>query len=102
MKTEWFQKLYNKDNSSLQKDKEDNDFLQISLKLKDILNTINKEKYINIITIVNYYREIKNGIKNNALNTLKEAIKKFDNVDSLILFLGNIRNDNYFKLNRYH
>ena len=52
-----------KDNSSLQKDKEDNDFLQISLKLKDILNTINKEKYINIITIVNYYREIKNDIK---------------------------------------
>ena len=91
-----------KDNSSLQKDKEDNDFLQISLKLKDILNTINKEKYINIITIVNYYREIKNDIKNNALNTLEETIKKFDNVDSQILFLGNIRNDNYFKLNRYH
>ena len=75
-------------------------FLQISLKLKDILNTINKEKYINIITIVNYYREIKNDIKNNALNTLEETIKKFDNVDSQILFLGNIRNDNYFKLNR--
>ena len=86
-----------KDNSSLQKDKEDNDFLQISLKLKDVLNTINKEKYINIITIVNYYREIKNDIKNNALNTLEETIKKFDNVDSQILFLGNIRNDNYFK-----
>ena len=94
--------MYIKDNSSLQKDKEDNDFLQISLKLKDILNTINKEKYINIITIVNYYREIKNDIKNNALNTLEETIKKFDNVDSQILFLGNIRNDNYFKLNRYH
>ena len=77
-------------------------FLQISLKLKDILNTINKEKYINIITIVNYYREIKNDIKNNALNTLEETIKKFDNVDSQILSLGNIRNDNYFKLNRYH
>ena len=77
-------------------------FLQISLILKDILNTINKEKYINIITIVNYYREIKNDIKNNALNTLEETIKKFDNVDSQILFLGNIRNDNYFKLNRYH
>ena len=89
--------MYIKDNSSLQKDKEDNDFLQISLKLKDILNTINKEKYINIITIVNYYREIKNDIKNNALNTLEETIKKFDNVDSQILFLGNIRNDNYFK-----
>ena len=77
-------------------------FLQISLKLKDILNTINKEKYINIITIINYFREIKNDIKNNALNTLEETIKKFDNVDSQILFLGNIRNDNYFKLNRYH
>ena len=86
-----------KDNSSLPKDNEDNNFLQISLKLKDILNTINKEKYINIITIVNYYREIKNDIKNNALNTLEETIKKFDNVDSQILFLGNIRNDNYFK-----
>ena len=72
-------------------------FLQISLKLKDILNTINKEKYINIITIVNYYREIKNDIKNNALNTLEETIKKFDNVDSQILILGNIRNVNYFK-----
>ena len=86
-----------KDNSSLQRDNEDNNFLQISLKLKDVLNTINKEKYINIITIVNYYREIKNDIKNNALNTLEETIKKFDNVDSQILFLGNIRNDNYFK-----
>ena len=72
-------------------------FLHISLKLKDILNTINKEKYINIITIVNYYREIKDDIKNNVLNTLEEIIKKFDNVDSQILFLGNIRNDNYFK-----
>ena len=71
-------------------------FLHISLKLKDVLNTINKEKYINIITIVNYYREIKNDIKNNILNTLEETIKKFDNVDSRISFLGNIKNDNFF------
>ena len=71
-------------------------FLQISLILKDIINTINKEKYINIITIVNYYREIKNDTKNNILNTLEETIKKFDNVDSRISFLGNIKNDNFF------
>lgn len=70
-----------KDNSSLQKENQDNIFLQISEKLKDILN---------------YYREIKNDIKNNILNTLEETIKKFDNVDSLISFLGNIKNDNFF------
>ena len=38
---------------------------------------INKEKYINIITIVNYYREINNDIKNKELNILEETIKKF-------------------------
>jgi len=70
-----------KDNSSLQKENQDNIFLQISEKLKDILN---------------YYREIKNDIKNNILNTLEETIKKFDNVDSRISFLGNIKNDNFF------
>ena len=76
-------------------------FPTIARKLEDVLNTIDKEKYINILTIVNYETnyENKNKYENNSL--FEKMKNKFKNVDSQILFLGISCNFDYLSFTKY-
>ena len=56
----------------------DNNFIAITQKLESVLNTIDKEKYINILIIVNYEskKENKNKYKENCLfDKIKKNLK---------------------------
>ena len=66
-----FKNLYIQENSFLQKS--DNNFLNICSKLKEVLNTKDKNNYINILAIVNYSNEFKEV----RSFPLEETIKKF-------------------------
>ena len=66
-----------------------NNFYQISQKLKNIFDSYDKEKYINMLTIVNY-----NSKENKYNNTLFDYInRKFKYVNSQILFLNSFNYD---------
>lgn len=94
-----FKNLNIKDDSYLN----NSNFPKIAQKLESILNTIDKEKYINILTIVNYGTN-DTKINKNENNSLFEKMKnKFKNVDSQILFLGSESsfNSDYLSFTQY-
>ena len=74
-----------------------NNFYQISQKLRNILDSFDKEKYINMLTIVNYDSKE----KTNYNNTLFDYIhQKFKYVNSQILFLNSFNYD-YISFTRF-
>lgn len=92
-----FKNMNIKENCYLSND-DDGNFKRITQKLKNILDTIDKEKYINILTIVNYGSEEKKYYNNSLFDEMK---KKFKNIYSQILFLDCGINYNYISLTRY-
>ena len=94
-----FKNLNIKDDSYLN----NSNFPKIAQKLESVLNNIDKEKYINILTIVNYGTN-DTKINKNENNSLFEKMKnKFKNVDSQILFLGSESsfNSDYLSFTQY-
>ena len=69
--------------------------------METVLDTIDNEKYINILTIVNYRtKNIKKiNIKKDSL--FEKITKKFKNANSQILFLGSSFNFDYLSLTQF-